>query len=195
MRPRYLGDSYDIVKQSLLRWLGACGPWVAHPMFTERVTSEQAATFSRLLGVPLLVRDVLESKTNRERYFATARSCQNHLFLDPDIGLRLAVSKARNNPSYLFGPEAISIVSERPASLTIVFDQSLVRGRERKQLVEKMALLGEHAVDSFAYISHASFILMSTDRELLTKALRVIQDASGLPAARFAMNTAPHKTT
>jgi hypothetical protein len=189
LRPRYLGDSYDIVKQSFLRWLRDCGAWAAHPMFTERVTPEEADVFSRLLGVPLLSSDVLEAETNREAYFASARSCQDHLFLDPDTGLRLKVDRTKNHPSYLFGPEVLSIVSERPTSLTLVFDQSLARGREREQLAEKMAFLGKRGVYSFAYVSHACFILMSTDQELVKKASGVIQDASALPAARFVMDT------
>lgn len=32
MHVRYFGDSYDIVKQSLLRWLAPLGPWAAHPI-------------------------------------------------------------------------------------------------------------------------------------------------------------------
>ena len=32
MNPRFLGDSYDIVKQSLLRWLAFDGVWATHPM-------------------------------------------------------------------------------------------------------------------------------------------------------------------
>lgn len=87
MKLQYLGDSYDIVKQSLLRWLASCGTWKAHPMFTERVSFEDAASFSRLLGVPLLSCVVLETETDREAYFASARLCVNHLFLDPDIGI------------------------------------------------------------------------------------------------------------
>jgi hypothetical protein len=136
LKLRYLGDSYDIVKQSFLRWLGTCGKWAAHPMFTERVSPDDVAAFSRLLGVPLLSCDVLESNTTRDAYFAGARTCPDHLFLDPDIGFRLSASRSKDAPSYLFGPEIISIVSKRPTSLTLVFDQSLARGREREQLKE-----------------------------------------------------------
>ncbi len=31
MKPKYFGDSYNIVKRSFLRWLGAYGAWVPHP--------------------------------------------------------------------------------------------------------------------------------------------------------------------
>lgn len=188
MKPRYLGDSYDIVKQSFLRWLGACGTWAAHPMFTEHVSCKEASAFSRLLGVALLSHDLLETWTDREAYFAGARSCADHLFLDPDTGLRLTAKGAKNRPSYLFGPELILIVRERPTSLTLVFDQSLARGREREQLEEKLAYLHKHGITSLAYVSHACFILMSTRKELVKKALRAIQGESGLPTSRFQMS-------
>jgi hypothetical protein len=59
MNPKYLGDSYDIVKPSLLRWLAGVGTWTTHPMFTEPVSGEQADIFSRLLGTRLLSHDTL----------------------------------------------------------------------------------------------------------------------------------------
>jgi hypothetical protein len=72
MHVRFLGDSFDIVKQSLLRWLAQCGSWSAHPMFTEEVTVDQAEAFSCLLGVPLISREVLSSESDRAAYFTAA---------------------------------------------------------------------------------------------------------------------------
>jgi hypothetical protein len=37
MKLRYFGDSYDIVKKSMLAWLSPFGKWQTHPMFTEVV--------------------------------------------------------------------------------------------------------------------------------------------------------------
>jgi len=54
MKLNYFGDSYDIVKKSLISWLWDFGPWSTHPMFTELVSSEKAAAFSRFLGVQLI---------------------------------------------------------------------------------------------------------------------------------------------
>jgi len=188
LKLKYFGDSYDIVKRSLLRWLGAYGAWVAHPMFTEHVSSDQAAAFSLLLGVPLLSLDIIKAETDRESYFARARRCPDHLFLDPDTGLRLTANRAKNAPSYLFGSEIISIVRERPTLLTLVFDQSLPRGREPEQLAGKLAFLYNQGIASIAYVSHACFILMGTNKELVKKALELIQCESGLPTSRFVMN-------
>lgn len=192
MRPRYLGDSYDIVKQSLLRWLGSIGAWKAHPMFTEPVTPEEATAFSRLLGIPLLTADVLHAETDRQTYFAAARACRDHLFIDPDTGLRLKPTTGRNHSAYLFGPEVVAIVSERPERMTLVFDQSLARGGEREDLAEKMAFLEERGISSFAYVSHACFIVIAASRELLRNAWGVMLRESCLPEDRFVINAKSH---
>ena len=73
MNPKYIGDSYDIVKQSLLRWLADIGTWTTHPMFTEPVSAWQADAFSLLLGTRLLSSDTLTHSTNRDSYLAPAR--------------------------------------------------------------------------------------------------------------------------
>lgn len=58
----FLGDSYDIVKQSLLRWLASMGPWATHPLFTDSVPPQQVDAYAQLLGTRVLSRDVLTSK-------------------------------------------------------------------------------------------------------------------------------------
>jgi hypothetical protein len=87
VRLTFLGDSYDIVKQSFLRWLGVLGPWSAHPMFTEVFSNEQGETFRRLLGVPLVSTEVFRTGIDRKVFLAPARTCTTHLFLDPDKGV------------------------------------------------------------------------------------------------------------
>src|SRR5712671_2961007 len=88
MRIHYFGDSYDIVKQSLLRWLSTFGEWSVHPMFTEMVSRTDVAAFELLLNAKIVSTEVLTRETDRSAYFARATSC-GHLFLDPDTGLRM----------------------------------------------------------------------------------------------------------
>src|SRR5262245_4645327 len=57
MNLKHFGDSYDIVKKSMLKWLSAFGPWAAHPMFTLR--NRDNAAFAHFLGVRLVSNDVL----------------------------------------------------------------------------------------------------------------------------------------
>jgi hypothetical protein len=72
-----------------------------------------------------------------------------------------------------------------------IFRVGVARGREHEQLAEKIAFLYNYNVASVAYVSHACFILMGTDKGLVKKALELIQCESGLPTKRFVM----HKTT
>jgi hypothetical protein len=61
MKLEKFGDSYDIVKHSLLRWLAPSGTWVALPMFTEKVDPTDSDAFSQFLGVPPLCVNIAET--------------------------------------------------------------------------------------------------------------------------------------
>ena len=185
MKPSYLGDSYDIVKQSLLRWLSSMGSWATHPMFTEPVSSEQANDFARLLGTRLLSLDTLTNGIDRVAYLAPARECHEHVFLDPDTGIRLKHTLARKAPAYVFGTELIEIASACPDKLVLVFDQSLARGSERQQLQGKLQTFAVHGVHAVAYVSHACFVLLGRNSSLVEAAFDLLQSESCLPRRRF----------
>jgi hypothetical protein len=181
----FFGDSYDIVKQSLLRWLAGAGRWSVHPMFTEPVSDADAEAFARLLGAPLISSDVLSRRASRDSYFASAVGCTDHLFLDPDTGLRLRVTNAAKAPSYLFFEELVQITQARPKALTLVFDQCLARGREREQLEAKLAACRSRGLHGLAYVSHACFILVGKDSDLSAAADEMLRRESRLPAYRL----------
>lgn len=185
MKPSYLGDSYDIVKQSLLRWLSSMGSWATHPMFTEPISSQQADDFTRLLGTRLLSIAPLTNGTDRTAYLAPACECHEHVFLDPDTGIRLKPTRGKKAPLYIFGAELIEIVKARPDNLVLVFDQSLARGSERQQLQSKLQTFAAHGVRSVAYVSHACFVLLGRDNSLVESAFDVLQSESRLPRGRF----------
>lgn len=185
MKPQFLGDSYDIVKQSFLRWLAAAGPWSTHPMFTEPVSSNQADCFTRLLGTPILSCEVLTGVVDRDAYLAPARDCREHVFLDPDTGILLQPIRGGKAPKYIFGPELVAIAKARPGRLTLVFDQSLKRGKERQQLQDKLSNLAAQGVHGVAYVSHACFVLVGTDHSAVATAFKMLKRESGLPGSRF----------
>ena len=185
MKPRYLGDSYDIVKQSLLRWLSSMGSWVTHPMFTEPVSSEQADDFARLLGTRLLSLDILTNGTDRVAYFVPACECHEHVFFDPDTGIRLKPTRGKKAPAYVFGTELMEIASACPDRLVLVFDQSLARGSERQQLQGKLQTFSVHGVHAVAYVSHACFVLLCRNSSLVQAAFNLLQSESCLPRSRF----------
>ncbi|MGA7493863.1 MAG: hypothetical protein WB930_14365 [Syntrophobacteraceae bacterium] len=82
-------------------------------------------------------------------------------------------------------PELVEIATSRPKLLTLVFDQSLARGKEREQLSAKLSTLASDGVHGFAYISHACFVLLGCDKKLIQRALDAIKSASLLPSDRF----------
>ncbi len=177
------GDSYDFVKRSLLQLLG--GDWSIHPMFTESVSSEDVTAYEALLGAKVVSTDVLEAGTDRRAYLGCAARCGN-LFLDPDTGLRMRETHGRKAPKYLFAHELRRLVEGRPTdALTMTFDQSLRRGSERSQLESKLRSLGHDGLFGYAYVSHASFVIVGRDRSLVEHSLRHVLDQSRLPQDRL----------
>lgn len=154
-------------------------------MFTAAATDKEAATFRALLGVPLISCDVLDRKQDREAYFASARSCPSHLFLDPDTGVRMKRTSGKKAPAYVFIDELIRIAARRQNVLTLVFDQCLRRGAEGDGLRAKLKWLGSEGIVGFAYKSHASFLVVSPDAKLAGAAHDVLRRQAHLPETRF----------
>jgi hypothetical protein len=184
MHIRYFGDSYDIVKQSMIRWLSAFGPWAVHPMFTESSSESQAASFSAFLGASLITTEVLTPETDRERYFLGG-DFQGNVFFDPDTGLRLKEFRGARAPTFLFAGELAAHLSLRPGALALVFDQSFSRGRAEAALGAKVNALAAQGVAALAYRSHACFVLAAIDRQLILEAQRRLLRESRLPESRF----------
>lgn len=184
MRISYFGDSYDIVKQSLLRWLGEFGEWRVHPMFTEAVMHTDVVAFESLLSVKVVSTDILTVDSDRAAYLACGSFC-GHLFLDPDKGLRMRRVGGKEAPKYVFGNELRWLAEQRPDSLTMVFDQSVPRGSERDHMMAKLGGLRQQEVFGFAYISHACFLVAGQDHSLVEQARARVIAESRLPGNRF----------
>lgn len=184
MRVEFFGDSYDIVKKSLIAWLGSLGDWSAHPMFTEPVSTDQSASFSSFLGAHFISNEMLTPRTNREKYFSSCRSVGN-LFLDPDTGVRLKRVGGAKSVQYIFGQELIELSLARPSALTLVFDQSYPRGSQALLIQGKLAYFASHGVHGFAYSSHAAFLILGGEAEIVGRARRNLLEMSGLPPVRL----------
>lgn len=189
---KHFGDSYDIVKKSLLCWLRDFGPWQAHPMFTHQVTDAESREFSAFLGVELLSTDVLTSNSDRDAYFSGFQ-VQRSIFLDPDTGISLKKQDAPHK--YVFGKELVAIVTARESGLALVFDQSLARGKEHSQVQAKLDYFVTHGIHGFAYVSHASFLVLGKSKLQVDDALRQLQKESRLPRKRFVASSGAHHTT
>jgi len=181
---KHFGDSYDIVKRSLLDWLSDFGPWGAHPMFTHSVTESEAAAFERFLGVALVSTDVLEADSDRQSCLSPCAGFRS-IFVDPDTGVRLKRHSARNQACFIFADELVVLATKRPDGLVLAFDQSLRRGEERQDVASKLDYFRKQGVHAFAYISHASFLVLGRSNTLVTEALAQLLHRSGLPGRRI----------
>ena len=183
MHPSKFGDSYDIVKQSILGCLKSCGDWSAHPMvFTGPFCPSFAEKFSDFLGIPLLES---EAASDRKSLVETANSCPDHLFLDPDTGLDISTT-SKFSKEHLRGDELIRIAKARKDKLTLVFDQSYSRADDRHQKTkEKLNFLKNDGVHSIAYYSHANFILASPNEKILDDAKHILMTELKLPHKRI----------
>ena len=188
---KHFGDAYDIVKKSLLEWLAAFGPWGVHPMFTHKVTSAEAAAFSRLLGAPLLSTEVLRLDSDRTEYFAACGDCRS-IFLDPDTGLRLHRRQRHRSTEFVFADELAAIVNERPNGLVMTFDQSLPRGDENAKVRSKLDHFVGHGVAGFAYVSQVCFLVLGQSTQIVNQARKDVLDKSGLPKARIVTAASPN---
>jgi hypothetical protein len=184
MNLKHFGDSYDIVKKSLLQWLREFGPWGAHPMFTHEVSESEAAAFSGFLGVRLVSTEVLRPDTDRHSYLAACGNCRS-VFLDPDTGVRLTGLSGSRSPAFVFGDEVVAIASARPQGLVLTFDQSLPRGSEEKSIRQKLTAFAEKELHGFAYVSHASFMVVGQSANVVCEARAELARQSNLPARRI----------
>ena len=181
----YFGNTYDIVKHSLLRWLAPCGAWSVHPMFTDDDPAHYVADYCCLLGAPAVSTETFRQADNRDAWIAAGNACQGHLFLDPDTGLRLN-RPTRRLEKYLMINELVTIVEARPDELTLVFDQSIDSSRDAaEQIKAKLLGLKGEGIHGLAYHSHANFILVSKDPNTLANAKSVLLKSSSLPEYRL----------
>ena len=180
------GDSYDIVKRSLIRWLSGLDEWAAHPMLTGGPENPSfLEEYSAFLGVRLPPAELLQVRFDSSRIMEWAEQCQDeHLFLDPDTGIMLPDGTA--TASHLKAADLVAIAKKRPGKLTLVFDQSIDRARDvREQVEEKLRFLLKADVHGITYESHVCFLLACTDQQVLVKAERKLTEKSRIPRHRL----------
>ena len=186
MRLKYLGDSYDFVKRSLLHCLSALGPWSVIPMFTESGEAERASELEAFLKTTVIATERLTVQ-NRPLYFKEA-TIDQHLFIDPNTGLRLAEMGGKRALDYFLASELLLLSEKREKYLTMIFDQSLGRAPEsarRDEIGEKLRKLNDKGLFGFAYYSHACFLILSGDQTISSDAKECLHQGLGLPKSRL----------
>jgi hypothetical protein len=172
MKGIYLGDSYDIIKRFWSESLKAVAPLRAHPRF---VPAGIRARYTAMTSIQVLDAD------NPPGY-------PFGLMLDPDTGVRLPADISTGVTSSHIPLQFIVCVNERMRpTYMICFDQSYHRRHElsrAEQLEVKRAFLQRQGLSSFYYNSHAPFLFMSGEVEIL-KAVRSRLISLGVPEERF----------
>ena len=205
----HFGDTYDIVKRSILQSLSPCGGWFVHPMFTDRDPKHYAKSYCRFLGIPPVTAKTFSQSSKRSLWIAEGNACQGHLFVDPDKGLPFDGPTGRPRPmrrftqlpgrdnsveKFLMADELVDIVQARPDKLTLLFDQSFshdIKAEVRiKQIKDKLRWLegGGRDIRGFAFKSqagHATFFLTSKHHDLLVCAKHILLGSSNLPRNRL----------
>ncbi len=187
MSPDKFGDSYDIVKREIIQWLAPPEEWAVHPMwFGPRRDFVEA--YYNFLEVEPAEGDI----TRRRLVSDVGRACPKHLLLDPNTGLRTG---HRGPPDSQWDHVTIEELADiacadgRESLLTLVFDQSIGHRtyEDAKEIVagNLQTLREGHEVYGVAYVSHAAFIWVAKDEDLLTSATRQLLKRSRLPLSRF----------
>jgi hypothetical protein len=156
------------------------GDWAVHPMLRFTFNEAFIAAYEKLIGAPTITRRPIPRGRKRRDHLHLADDFGNVLF-DPDTGLRAAGKRTR---SHLMEGELLSLARARSKSLSLVFDQSLSRGQQRKALANKVSRLRDSQLAAFGYFSHACFVVASPDRQLLDRAGQLLKDA-GVPDERL----------
>jgi hypothetical protein len=163
MNPKYLGDSYDIVKRYFCQALQSLGYTVYADLRSTAEWNGEDQLLYRLLGAHAHTETPMQPAS---------------LFLDPDTGV--ARKDTRSHISF-------QTIASRCSTWEIVFafDQSFSRaGPPRAQLQAKLATLRELGCFGFYYDSHARFLFASRNIEPLRR-LREVLVSQGLPGWRL----------
>jgi hypothetical protein len=165
MNPKYLGDSYDVVKRFFCEVARVSGYAVyVDPMFTGAWTSQQRASFFRFLGT-------------REVSSPTPQG-PAALLIDPDTGIR-------SRPGS--GHTTFNAIASRcdEFALVFVFDQSFSYGSDaRRAMIAKLTSLRALGIRGIYYNSHARFLVCGRGSARVMQFQKALVQA-GLPLSRF----------
>ena len=189
MHPAKYGDTYDMAKICMLRWLERPEPWGIHPMyFPKRGEPRDEAfpcNYADFLGIACVGGDIRTPGILVE----AVDDWQGALFLDPDTGL---YPHGPTDEDHIGMADLIAIAQapNRKDRLTLVYDQSIDRryehvGDPREQVRAKLTTLEDAGIHSAAYVSHIAFIWLSDNPEVATQATRNILQESKLPTCCF----------
>jgi hypothetical protein len=165
MNPKWIGDSYDIVKRFFVKALKDLGYSVyIDPMFTGDVT-EIREQFLEFIGAQI--------KQDKPPIAG-----QTAILVDPDTG----ISKKRT-ARHITIKDLVDLMDTY--SIAFAFDQSFSYSKDdREQMVAKLKPMHELGAVGFYYDSHAKFAFGSKSAKAIESLKDHLKD-KGLPASRI----------
>ena len=192
MHPKFFGESRDITKRQLMRWLAPDERWAAHPMWfhRERPQPPEDGGFLNDYAAALDVDIVNGECRDPNTLLGAAATCKQHILLDPDTGLGDA--QIREHVKHVTFDQFIRIVEHqsRQDKLTLIYDQALDRFNfSVHDVMVKLRRLRESQLHAVAYVLERQlttcFIWASTNAEVVADATHRMQAESRFPYRRF----------
>ena len=189
MHPSKFGDTYDMAKICMLKWLAPQGSWGIHPMYFPEPDEQRNEAFPCNYADFLEITCVGGDIQTPDRLTEAVQNWQGALFLDPDTGLW----RDRETDETHVGMRDLIAIAQAPNRknrLTLVYDQSinyneLRYGSPREQIRAKLDTLQAADIHAAAYVSHTAFIWLSDNPDVVTQATQNVLEASRLPICRF----------
>ncbi len=165
MNPRYLGDSFDIVKRFFCKTIKGLGYDVfIDPMLTGKWEGEEL-TFYRFLGV----RHVREWSSGKR---------SSALFVDPDTG----VNEQGDRKHVSFDRLASELETH---ALVFAFDESFSHGADAGKVIRgKLDAMSVRGCHGLYYNSHARFLFVAQEAARLVLLRRRLHKL-GMPAPKL----------
>ena len=196
MHQRFFGESRDIAKRQIMKWLAPNVRWSAHPMwYGNRKAKPHVPNFLNCYAAAIDVAIVDGGDSaNPDALLEATLGCREHLFLDPDTGLGERIR--RRYRTHMDYDHFIQIVRAplRRGMLTLIYDEGNAKGGKMDSFTQAIQRKVDrlhrnkdvHAVGYLAELAlKVCFIWASTNCEVVTDATRNLQYASGFPDWRF----------
>lgn len=165
MHPKYLGDSYDLVKRFFCVEIATLGYSVEADPMADPSSGLDIRQYCRLIGAT--------SAADQQRPVG-----QRVLLLDPDTGVQ-----ERPGPKHV---TFVRLANEADRyDVLLCFDQAFSRGRSAEStMTSKIAALRQMSCAAMYYSSHAHFLFVSRSMEKLIRIRDHLVEV-GVPAGRL----------
>ena len=184
MNVSHLSDTNDLAKRPLMEILAPIQEWVVVPMFQGEWSLEEIGAYRKIVAAELTTTGKLRGQRNREGLLSTTGH-DGHAYFDPTTGVKRPDETQQNSSKHIRIYELARETSRRPKALTVVYDQSAVRGESAEDaLLDKLEQLMAFGVNGLGYLAQAPHLILSCDEVAIHNARQRLLD-SGIQESRI----------